>query len=197
MFRTVRRVFANSTRTGNNAAVAARPFLEVGRKRTRHRAGYRNGAQTQPVVNDDAKNEKPELTWAKYDFVPGEKIFFEDNQEGEENGEFPSRWDIQSGNVENAKLGNDKVIMFRADSYIMPYLDNPEQDYLPDIFTLEFDCYFSLEENYQDYFVYFYDKKNQEYIRELADIRIYWNMVKYGDFKGYYPGLSNSQYSKL
>jgi len=52
---------------------------------------------------------KPQLTlkWNKYDFVPGEKIIFEDNHEGEENGEFPSRWDLAGGgNVENAVFGD-------------------------------------------------------------------------------------------
>ncbi|HUV01467.1 MAG TPA: OmpA family protein, partial [Bacteroidales bacterium] len=45
------------------------------------------------------------LTWNKYDFVPGDKIIFEDNQEGEQNGEFPSRWDLAGGGgVENAAL---------------------------------------------------------------------------------------------
>ena len=34
------------------------------------------------------------LKWNKYDFVPGDSIIFEDNQEGEENGEFRSRWDL-------------------------------------------------------------------------------------------------------
>jgi len=47
------------------------------------------------------------LTWAGYDFVPGDDVFFEDNLIGEENGEFPSRWDIYSGNVENTQLGGD------------------------------------------------------------------------------------------
>lgn len=39
----------------------------------------------------------PALSWAKYDFVPGDKVIFEDNLEGEENGEFPSRWISTTG----------------------------------------------------------------------------------------------------
>ena len=152
---------------------------------------------TEPEAQEADKGKKPELTWAKYDFVPGEKVFFEDNLVGEENGEFPSRWDIISGNVENARLGNDKVIMFRADSYIIPYLDNPEQDYLPDVFTLEFDCYFHENEHNQGYWVYFYDKKNQPYIKDLDHIIVYWNFATYKGFKGYYPGVSNSAYAEV
>lgn len=101
----------------------------------------------------------PTLNWAKYDFVPGDKVIFEDNQVGEENGEFPSRWDLVSGTTENAKFGNDNVIMFRGGSpTIVPYLKNSDTDYLPDVFTVEFDFYTSGGV----FNVLFYDKKNQK-----------------------------------
>jgi outer membrane protein OmpA-like peptidoglycan-associated protein len=139
--------------------------------------------------------KKPELTWSKYDFVPGEKVFFEDNLAGEENGEFPSRWDIKSGNVENAILGEDNVIMFRADSYIMPYIENADQDYLPEVFTLEFDCYFDLVDFIQNYEVVFHDKKNQAY-NDIKNIRINYNRIDMGEFEGKYPGSDDNAYNK-
>ena len=142
------------------------------------------------------ENQTPELNWAGYDFVPGDEVFFVDNHEGEENGEFPSRWDIYSGNVENAKLGNDKVIMFREDSWIMPYLDNAESAYLPEVFTLEFDCYFNEGENYQNYSVLFYDKLNQKHI-DLSEVHIYWNRAQMSRFEGIYPGLSASANAEI
>jgi len=53
----------------------------------------------QPEVSQtSSKPAEPAFeAYSKYDFVPGEKIIFEDNQEGEENGEFPSRWDLAGG----------------------------------------------------------------------------------------------------
>lgn len=117
----------------------------------------------QPVAKESAEAKPdeqpaPELIWSKYDFVPGDKIIFEDDLEGEENGEFPSRWDLVAGNVENAEFGGENVIMFRgAHPTIVPYLKNAETDYLPEVFTVEFDLY--LPENY--FKVYFYDRKNQ------------------------------------
>ncbi|HOU96753.1 MAG TPA: OmpA family protein [Bacteroidales bacterium] len=48
------------------------------------------------VDSSSKANLQTVLSWAKYDFVPGEKIFFEDNQENEQNGEFPSLWDLAS-----------------------------------------------------------------------------------------------------
>jgi OmpA-OmpF porin, OOP family len=110
---------------------------------------------------DEAK--APELNWAKYDFVPGDKVIFEDNLEGEENGEFPSRWDLNKGNVEIAEFGDEKVIMFREGaSSIIPFMKEPGKDYLPDIFTIEFDAYYDVEPHSAKYFVYLYDLKNQK-----------------------------------
>ncbi|MBT8302564.1 MAG: OmpA family protein [Maribacter sp.] len=105
------------------------------------------------------RGQEPKLVWAKFDFVPGDKVIFEDNHENEENGEFPSRWDLEQGTVENAEFGGEKVIMFRGgQAMIVPYLKNPEKDYLPDVFTIEFDLYLPDRNSFT---VYFYDRKNQ------------------------------------
>jgi len=71
----------------------------------------------------EVQEAKPELKWSKYDFVPGDRVIFEDDLEGEENGEFPSRWDLVRGNVEVAEFGGENVIMFRdGQPTIIPYL---------------------------------------------------------------------------
>ena len=99
------------------------------------------------------------LTWAKYDFVPGDKIIFEDDLMGEENGEFPSRWDLVTGVAEVAEVDGDNVIFLRGGGpAIVPYLKNSNEDYLPDVFTIEFDIYFGFE--YAT--MYLYDRKNQK-----------------------------------
>ena len=95
----------------------------------------------------------PVLTWAKYDFVPGTEIIFEDNLEGEQNGEFPSKWDLKAGTVEIANLNGDNVIWFRnSDSKIIPLIK--VANYLPDEFTIEFDyqMYNATQHHYQLYF---------------------------------------------
>ncbi len=119
------------------------------------------------LPKDEGQQQHPDVTgptlnWSKYDFVPGDKIIFEDNLIGEENGEFPSRWDLQYGNVEIAQFGGENVIMFMSGaSCIIPYLKNSEKDYLPDIFTIEFDVYYDVEPHSAKYYVFLYDKKNQ------------------------------------
>ena len=110
-----------------------------------------------PIETDESQD--PVLVWSKYDFVPGDNVIFEDNLVGEENGEFPSRWDLVRGTVENAEFGGENIIMFRGGNpKIIPYLEGREQDYLPDVFTVEFDLYVN---NVNSFEVFFYDGKNQ------------------------------------
>jgi len=141
------------------------------------------------------KKSDSALNWAKYDFVPGDKIIFEDNLEGEMNGEFPSRWDLHNGNVEIAEFGGENVILFRVGSEIVPFIKNPTQDYLPDIFTLEFDCYFFEDQNYQNYTIFFNDRKNQKGTG-IDDVKTYWNQMSQGSFQGWYPDASKSSFCK-
>ncbi len=137
---------------------------------------------------------QPQLTlkWNKYDFVPGEKIIFEDNQEGEENGEFPSRWDLAGGgNVENASFGDQNVIYFReAESCIVPFFKEPARDNLPELFTIEFDCWFEPDE-YCQYLVDFWDHKNQgESTIDIDPLIINANHAGINDIgEGFYPGF--------
>lgn len=140
----------------------------------------------QPAEENPIEQQQPQstLTWAKYDFVPGTEIIFEDNQQGEQNGEFPSKWDLVSGTVENANLNGENVVFFRETGNfpngITPLLKNPSADYLPDEFTIEFDSYFE-KGKYSDYYVFFYDAKNksQKGTRD-GFVRFYVNSAKYG-----------------
>lgn len=134
----------------------------------------------QNAATDDvsaAVSEAPMLVWSKYDFVPGDKIIFEDNLIGEENGEFPSRWDLKSGTVENAEFGSDNVIMLRGGApTIIPYLKNSNIDYLPDVFTVDFDLYLSTG----SFNVIFYDSKNQQQPRGASTLDIWGKTMDIG-----------------
>lgn len=132
----------------------------------------------------------PELNWSKYDFVPGEKVIFEDNQENEENGEFPSRWDLIRGNVEMAVFGGENVIMFRdGGPSIIPYLKNPGRDYLPDVFTIEMDLYHPGGGWFN---IYLYDRKNQDDPSSggYTDLEIEENKYELGQAVSRYPDKS-------
>ncbi len=118
------------------------------------------GGEQQQTGGENAGSKSPALEWAKYDFVPGDVVIFEDNLEGEENGEFPSRWDLYRGVVEVARVDGENVIMFRqGEPGIIPYMENPQEDYLPEVFTVEFDLYYPGNGGFN---VYLFDKKNQQ-----------------------------------
>lgn len=120
------------------------------------------------------ESSTPELkAWSRYDFVPGEKVIFEDNLVREQNGEFPSRWDLLGGNAENASFGSDNVISFVASrTEITPLMKT--KDYLPELFTVEFDIYFHQKGN--EAYVFRFDSRNTIDIRSQA--------VRMGKFKG-------------
>ncbi len=131
-----------------------------GEKKEKKKKDKKSKKEKNSNTEDNKTDTKLITVWNKFDFIPGDKIIFEDNLIGEENGEFPSRWDLYSGTIENAVLGGENVIMFRSDKpSIIPYLKNSKADYLPDVFTVEFDLY--LNEWGSTIRVYFYDEKNQ------------------------------------
>ena len=143
-------------------------------------------AKDEVPAPQEPEKPKPVLEWAKYDFVPGTEIIFEDNQEGEQNGEFPSKWDLVRGNVENANFDGGNVIYFikvnsNGGGGIVPLIRNNSQDYLPDEFTIEFDAYFT--DHHFTYFLFFADYKNQKNIFRSGTEPATWSAEKYLRFK--------------
>ena len=121
-----------------------------------------SGADGTETKQSDTAQEQPKVQWAKYDFVPGDEVIFEDGPGmDEENGEFPSRWDLVKGQIEIAKVDGENVMMFiGGQASIVPYLKNAKEDYLPDVFTIEFDFHKPVGGNRIS--VYLYDYKNQK-----------------------------------
>lgn len=143
--------------------------------------------------------DKPELVWSKYDFIPGTEIIFEDNQDGEQNGEFPSKWDLVAGVIENAVFDQSNVIYFREignSGGITPLVKENKADYLPDEFTIEFDCYFDKEIYNQRYYLSFFAIKKQKPV--LSRVTLTTNQAQYGtsDTKGVYPGAERTNIDK-
>ena len=137
--------------------------------------------------NKSIQKSSSVLSWSKYDFVPGDQVIFEDNLEKEENGEFPSRWDLRSGNVEVAELDGEKVIMLRdGNPEIVPYFKDPGEDHLPDVFTIELDLLYKGEYPFE---IYLYDRKNQESNSPTGyhNVIISGNQMKMGTASSEYP----------
>ena len=143
---------------------------------------------------EETKENKPKVVWNKFDFVPGDTVIFEDGPSAdEENGEFPSRWDLFQGGAEIAEVNGEPVIMFITDvgnmwrKGIVPYLKDADQDYLPEIFTIEFDAYYPPKVYNNRYYVSFFDRKNQNSC-ETPQIEFNVNSVEAGSSESIYKG---------
>ncbi|MBQ5512665.1 MAG: hypothetical protein IIT83_03165, partial [Bacteroidales bacterium] len=86
------------------------------------------------------RTKKADINWNSYDFVAGDEIIFEDDQAGEQVGEFPSKWDVFGGYAQIAQLDGVKCISLSDDGEITP-LFNDNKPYLTDQFTIEYDVY--------------------------------------------------------
>ncbi len=102
-----------------------------------------NSSQSNKNGNADttfSNSSKTDVSYAKYDFVPGNEVIFEDDLKGERKGEFPSKWDLIEGNAEIAQINGENTLAIVGFTYITP-LFKDKSFKLPDEFTLEFDLF--------------------------------------------------------
>jgi outer membrane protein OmpA-like peptidoglycan-associated protein len=148
---------------------------------------------------EEQKPAAPQMNvqWSKFDFVPGDEIIFEDGPAtDEENGEFPSRWDLVEGSVEIGQVNGHNVIMFLEKGKIIPYLKNPKEDYLPDVFTVEMDVWFEKRQSTSNrYFINLRDDKNQRNIGLNENLTVYPNGLEFQESDKRYPGTEHLGWS--
>ncbi|MDR0927040.1 MAG: OmpA family protein [Ignavibacteria bacterium] len=96
------------------------------------------------VAPVSAKPKSPELAYNKFDYVAGDVLIFDDDQAGELVGEFPSKWDLVHGEAEIAKFNGENVIVLKKGCYIRPLMKDI-YNYLGDVFTIEFDYWFTYQ----------------------------------------------------
>ncbi len=165
---------------------------------TNNDASNTNNSNSDGERNTKTTNQA-NVVWSKFDFIPGDQVIFEDGPSAdEENGEFPSRWDLVNGNAEIGEVDGEYVIMFLGGGKIVPYLKDSEKDNLPEIFTIEFDVYFK-EESPGRYWIRFYDYKNQHNkIDNLVttDLEVYVNGLEFGDSNKRYPDTDNLNWNE-
>jgi len=101
-------------------------------------ANSENETNTAKTTNKNMP-QKVDASYAKFDFIRGNEIIFEDDLMGEQKGEFPSKWDLITGGAEIAQINGGNVIALIGFTYITPLFKDKNNAYLPDEFTLEFD----------------------------------------------------------
>jgi hypothetical protein len=146
------RLFTLMILTGLLAGYALPLDAQIGRIRDRARQEIEGRAgtgsqtqqpQTQPA---DAQEQNPSATpasptaapgegaWANYDFVPGERILFADDFSRDRVGNFPQRFEFNSGNMEIVEWQGKRWL--RGEKGVF-FINLPET--LPERFTMEFD----------------------------------------------------------
>ncbi|GAA3988897.1 OmpA family protein [Mucilaginibacter dorajii] len=78
-----------------------------------------------------------------YDFMPGDKILFEDHFEDDQNGEFPAHWNLGAGQAVVNNTGDIKSLLLTDGNFahVSPLIKSPS--YLGEAFTIEYDSYFN------------------------------------------------------
>lgn len=81
------------------------------------------------------------VAYANYDFVAGDKIIFEDDFRGDMDGEFPSHWNLISGQAIINQVGGHPAFLLTDGNYarVKPLIRS--KDYLGNSFTIEYDTY--------------------------------------------------------
>ena len=96
--------------------------------------------KTAPAQAAGAADEVITATSGVSDFVRGSVVFFNDTMENERVGEFPSMWDLRDGSsCEVVTIAGVKAIKIDNGTQIQPLMK--EKEYLPELFTIEFDVF--------------------------------------------------------
>ena len=79
--------------------------------------------------------------YSNYDFVPGTRIIFEDHFADDQDGEFPSHWNLGTGQAALSMIAGQEAFCLTDGNYahVSPLVKGAT--YLTDTFTIEFDCY--------------------------------------------------------
>jgi outer membrane protein OmpA-like peptidoglycan-associated protein len=93
--------------------------------------------------------------------VAGDEIIFDDSMQGEQLGEFPSQWDLIKGTAEIVSFGGVKGINFETDAAVAPLMKDMS-NYLPDVFTIEFDFWYEKNGRTAPYNLYLYDGRDEK-----------------------------------
>lgn len=100
----------------------------------------KNNDEEEVEEAEEPQDDTPTTQAQKSDFVRGSVIMFEDDMKGEQVGEFPSKWDLERGNAEIARVNGENCIgMIADDSWITPLVKGGIKNYLGDVFTVEYD----------------------------------------------------------
>src|SRR5215831_12442226 len=80
-------------------------------------------------------------SYQSYDFVPGDKIIFEDDFGSDRDGEFPAHWKLLSGQGAVNKVAGVPALAMTEGNYAKVEPRIKTSSYLAETFTVEFDFF--------------------------------------------------------
>jgi OOP family OmpA-OmpF porin len=100
-----------------------------------------DGTKESAVAASASKEPASIKAYANYDFVAGDKIIFEDDFTGDQDGEFPSHWTLVNGQGVVNKVEGIPSFLLTDGNYcrVSPLLKSAS--YLGNNFTIEYDIY--------------------------------------------------------
>ena len=140
--------------------------------------------------------EADEIQWQILRFVPGDEIIFYDRPFNyEKDGDEPKNFFLKKktrGKAQVVKTDWGNTIIVSADGYLIPKVPNPEKDYLPDNFTVEFDFSTTITPFSKPMYLFLFDKEHQNG-DGLKPIIINRNKVTYNGTSRTYPVVDNDE----
>lgn len=79
--------------------------------------------------------------YQNYDFMPGDKVVFEDDFRADQDGEFPAHWKLEAGQAVVNKIGGEPAFLLTDGNYAKVSPRIKGNSYLGDTYTIEFDFY--------------------------------------------------------
>ena len=89
----------------------------------------------------------PLKVYQNYDFIPGEKIIFEDDFNDDQNGEFPAHWKLSAGQAVLNKVEGKPAFLLTEGNYAVVTPRMKTEKYIAADFTLEFDYIFRTDKD--------------------------------------------------
>lgn len=148
---------------------------EEEKKEAQTQPGDQPGEDTTKATSTSAAEDM--TLYTKYDFVPGDKVIFYDDMKGDEEGEFPLRWNLDRGVYEVVRLGKEFWIMCTNDGSVRPKLKDAP---LPPKYTVELEFYDNGPEYTGNYFYIHWVDGDGENIGEFL---VYSNDATYLSIK--------------
>ncbi|HYV90504.1 MAG TPA: OmpA family protein [Chitinophagales bacterium] len=131
--------------------------------------------------------------YQNYDFRAGDKIIFEDDFAADADGEFPSHWDLTSGQAVVNKVTGIPSFLLTDGNYcrVKPLMKT--ESYLTDNFSIEYDTY--MTPGAYGLIIYMYDGESQDMSVHVSAEGAQWNYSNTKTLSGSSPSaISNENY---